>query len=150
MKSIKFSLFILGAIFVFSSCKIGQFNHKAVTTTSFTPQQVRLNLTMNDFEYLGESEIYVSEKTYLGIFTTVDSINGGRKEIHYKKFTKLQGNPVIKINRKLRQATYKVVEQYPEADYFVLVSYTKEVKRMFLGSKKTYKAVIKAYKLKVK
>ena len=148
MKSIKFSLLFFGVVVVLSSCTIGQFNHKTVPSTSFTPQQVRLELTLNDFDYLGETEITVSKRTYLGMFSCLDSINSVYKDIHYKTFTTLYGNNTIQIDKNLEQATYKVIEQYPTADYFVPVSYTKETARLFGGSRITYKAVIKAYKLK--
>jgi len=149
MKSIKFSLLFLGVVIVFSACTIGQFNHKTLPSTSFTPHHVKLNLSMNDFEYLGETEISVSKRTYLGMFTCLDSINGVYKDIHHKTFTTLYGNHNIQINKNLNQAVYKVIEQYPTADYFVSVSHTKEETRLFGGSRITYKAVIKAYKLKI-
>ena len=45
-------------------------------------------------------------------------------------------------------ALYKVVEEYPEADYYVPVIKQTEVERMFLGKFTKESVTLKAYKLK--
>ena len=141
-------LSIVGFALLSTSCTLGRFSHKTVPATSFAPQVVKLNLTLDQFEYLGEVEISVSQKTYFGMFTKLDSINGLPKDIHNKKFTKFYGNKDIPIKGIMKRAAYKAIEEFPDADYYIPVNYQKNVSRMFLGSSKTKKMRIKAYKLK--
>lgn len=141
-------LLIIGFALLCASCTLGKFSHKTAPATSFAPNIVKLDLTMDQFEYLGETEISVQQKTYIGIFTKIDSINGLPKDIHNKKFTKFYGNRDIPVQGIMKRAAYKVIEEFPNADYYVPVNYQKNVSRMFLGSYKTKTMKIKAYKLK--
>jgi len=141
-------LFIIGFALLGAACTLGKFSHKTAPATSFAPGIVKLELTMEQFEYLGETEISVNHKTYLGIFSRLDSINGLPKEPHNKKFVKFFGNHDIPVKGKMKRAAYKVIEEFPNADYYIPVNYQKNVTRMFLGSSKTQKMTIKAYKLK--
>lgn len=149
MKNIKIIYVVLALVLLLSSCSIGRFTHQNSKATSFAPDEVRLELTMDDFDYLGDVQISISQKTYFGIFSKLDTINGVFNDNrHYKKFVKLKGTQDFPIKGRLKRAAYKVVEQYPDADYFVPVSSYKEVQRMFLGSRKTKTMTIRAYKLK--
>ena len=38
--------------------------------------RLRLDMTMDDLNYLGESEISVEYDTYLGVFTKLQKVNG--------------------------------------------------------------------------
>ena len=49
---------------------------------------------------------------------------------------------------KLDKAAYKVMEQFPEARYYQVVSKQRVREKLFLGSNVTEKAVIRAYKFK--
>jgi len=141
-------LSIIGFALFATSCTLGKFSHRTAPATSFTPDIVRLELTMDQFEYLGETEISVDQKTYLGIFTKLISINGVPKDSHNKKFTKFYGNKDIPVNGVMKRAAHKVIEDFPDADYYIPVNYKKNVQRMFLGSSKTKTMKVKAYKLK--
>jgi len=141
-------LFIIGFALFATSCTLGKFLHKTAPATSFTPQVVRLDLTMDQFEYLGETEISVTSKTYFGVFRRIESINGLPKEMRNKKIAVFYGNKDIPVNGIIKRAAYKVIEDFPNADYYVPVSYQKDVNRMFLGNTKTLKMKIKAYKFK--
>ena len=57
-------------------------------------------------------------------------------------------NTNIKLNVNVKMALYKVVEEYPDADYYVPVIKKTEVERMFLGRYVKESVTIKAYKLK--
>jgi hypothetical protein len=141
-------LLIIGFALFATSCTLGKFSYKAVPATSFSPQIVKLELTLDQFEYLGETEISVNQKTYLGIFTILDSINGLPKDYHHKKFTQFYGNKDIPVKGAMKRAAYKVVEDFPDADYYIPVNYQKNIYRMFLGSRKTTTMTIKAYKFR--
>jgi len=139
----------IGFALLCTSCTIGRYSYKTAQATSFTPQIVRLELTMDQFEYLGETEISVTQKTYMGIFTKLDSINGMPKDIRNKKFTEFYGNKDIPVDGIMKRAAYKVIEDFPDADYYIPVSYQKNISYMFLGNSKTETIKIKAYKLKI-
>jgi len=141
-------LLIIGFALFATSCTLGKFSYKTAPATSFTPQIVRLDLTMDQFEYLGETEISVTSKTYFCMFRKIESINGLPKELRNKKITVFYGNKDIPVNGIMKRAAYKVIEDFPNADYYVPVSYQEEVNRMFLGNTKTIKMKIKAYKFK--
>ena len=111
-------LSVIGFTLLCTSCTLGRFTYKTAPATSFTPGIVKLELTMDQFEYLGETEISVSQKTYMGIFTKLDSINGIPKDIRNKKFTKFYGNQDIPVTGILQRAAYKVIEDFPDADYY--------------------------------
>jgi hypothetical protein len=99
---------------------------------------------MKDFEYLGETELSVEYRTYLGVFRSIDVINGekydGKRVVH----TKLPGCAPLVLNR----AAYKVWEEYPEADYLVVSRTQKSTERLLLGAEVKTSARVKAYKLK--
>jgi hypothetical protein len=141
-------LLIIGFALFAASCTMGKFSYKTAPATSFSPQIVRLDLTLDQFEYLGETEISVKQKTYLGIFTILDSINGEPNDFRNKKFTQFYGNKDIPIKGVMKRAAYKVIEDFPDADYYIPVNYQKNVYRMFLGSRKTKIMTIKAYKFR--
>ena len=138
-------LFIIGFALLCTSCTL---THKTVPATSFTPDIVRLDLTMDQFEYLGETEISVTLKTYLGMFRKIEMINGLPKETHNIKRATFYGNKDIPVNGIMKRAAYKVIEDFPNADYYVPVNYQEDIHRMFLGNTKTIKMKIKAYKFK--
>ena len=141
-------LFIIGFTLLCVSCTMGKFSHRTAPATSFTPQIVKLELSLEQFEFLGETEISVTQKKYLGIFKKLELINDLPKDIHNKKFTKFYGNNDIPVKGIMKRAAYKVVEEFPDADYFIPVNYQKNITRMFLGSNVTQKMKIKAYKFK--
>ena len=141
-------LLIIGFVLLCTSCTLGRFSHKTAPATSFTPGIVKLELTMDQFEYLGETQISVTQKTYMGIFTRLETINGLPKDIHNKKFVEFYGNHEIPVKGIMKRAAYKVIEDFPNADYYIPVNYKKEVTRMFLGSTITQTITIKAYKFK--
>jgi len=141
-------LSIIGITLLCTSCTLGRFSHQTAPATSFAPNIVKLELTMEQFEYLGETEISVKQRTYMGMFTKLDSINGLPKDIRNKKFTEFYGNKDIPVKGIMKRAAYKVIEDFPDADYYIPVNHQMNTFRMFMGSYKTRTMKIKAYKLK--
>ena len=114
---------------------------------SYTFDQVRLEMGMNDLEYLGEADISVEYTSYLGLFKSIEKVNGEVYNPTHKKQLSVNKGFIFR-NKKLDIAAYKLVEQYPQADYFQLVFETKDVDKLFLGSVNKEYARVKAYKLK--
>lgn len=139
MKRISSVILVLVATLLAASCSI-------VSRSTFSADRTQLNIGMDDLEYLGETEISVEYSTYLGIFTRVDKVNGAVYDRKVKNFTSLHTNTVLA--RKLNIASHKALEDYPEANYFIVTNQhtTKDV--LFLGSAKVVTAKVKAYKIK--
>jgi hypothetical protein len=126
-----------------SSCSITKYK-------AYSPSSTQLNLQMDDLKFLGEVEINVEYRKYLAAITIIDSINGeayNRQDIKY--FPIYSSNGLTdELLPQLQMASAKVLETYPDADYFIVTSQTKEKHQLFLGSSVSAKARIKAYSLK--
>lgn len=113
---------------------------------SYSFNNVRLEMGMNDLQYLGEREISVEYTSYLWIFKSVDKVNGQKYDPTNKKELTIPRSGFSNCN--LKKAAYKLSEDFPEADYFQIVFETKQVDKLFLGSVHKHSARVKAYKLK--
>lgn len=139
----KFNYFLImvGILFM-TSCG-------SVTKSSvFRPDDVRLNIGMDDLEYLGETEISVSYSVYLGFISVTDKVNGEDYSYMEKKIARFDGPSGGVIRGKLKKAAYKAVEEFPDATYFLTVYSKAEINRLFLGREVTKVAKFRAYKLK--
>jgi hypothetical protein len=147
MKKNIVKLLSLIALLFLSSCS-GLYHYNKVNTISLTPDHVRLNMDMENIELLGSTTISLSSRTYLGIFKTIDSVNNVKYNFREVKKVDLGRRKSISLSKDLRKAAYKVIEEYPDADFYVPVYSQKQVRRLFLGKQQTKTAVIKAFKLK--
>jgi len=143
----KYIVVIVLAVGLLSSCSVK--TTRQLRTATFMPNKVELRETLNDFEYLGEVEVEVSYSRYIGLFSVTHTINGeplsNSKNIIIFHGTK---NLPITLDRHLNKAIFKAYKEYPDADILMPTLLTREKQQMFLGSKITKKAKIKAYKLK--
>jgi hypothetical protein len=128
---------------------------KTTRNSTFAPDRVELRINMQDLQLLGSVEISVAYDTYLfGSITTLRAVNGEPYQPYVlKNETRIDGvNGGILSNlhlgRMMDRATYKVVEEYPDADYFQVVYTKQEVKPLFLGNEIKQTALIKAYSFK--
>lgn len=137
MKIYKLFVLSIGLILCLSSCSV-------VRQSTYSPRAVEHNLCMADFEYLGETEISVEYRTYLGVFRSIDVINGEKYDGKKTVYTKLPGCTSSVLNR----AAYKVWEEYPDADYLVVSRSQRSIERLLLGGEVKTSAKVKAYKLK--
>ena len=119
-----------------------------VQTTSFVPDYVRVEANINDYELLGETTITVESRQYLGFINKIDKINDEDYNFRDVKIVELEGKTNIRLTGDIKKALYKVVEEYPNADYYVPVMKKTEVDRMFLGKYVKKSVTIKAYVLK--
>ena len=120
------------------------------TTKSSSPYNVgtELKLTMNDLEFQGESEISCEYDTYLGFIHQISKINGeDYVPGNDVKLSLPQG--LLNLSGKgMKLAAAKILQEYPEATYFIKVMDTKDTDVMFLGSTTKRTAKIRAYKFK--
>ena len=115
----------------------------------FAPNQVQLNLGMDDLEYLGEAKIDVTYRTYLGFIKVIDTVNNEAYDRTNEKEVALYSQiGTYPLSADVNKAAYKLIEQFPDATYFQPVSLTKVKDRLFLGSINKVEAVVKAYKFK--
>lgn len=139
-----FRILILAALAVLSvSCSITR-------RGSYVPVTSQLNLQMSDLEYLGETEISVEYRTYIGFIRVVDKVNGVKYDIAKKQFAPMNAgaSDSPSIYSTLKKASYKVLDEFPDANYFIVVRTQRNITRLFLGSEKIDKAIVKAYSLK--
>jgi hypothetical protein len=129
------------AAFFFTACG---------TTKSSSPYTVgtRLELSMNDLQFLGESEISCEYDTYFGIIRHLTKVNG---EAYVPGNTTQLNLPASLLNfnnKGMRVAAAKLLQQYPEGTYFQVVMDTKNTDVSFLGSSTKRTVKVRVYKFK--
>lgn len=143
MKLIKYIICACVMVIGLASCSVTRYK-------AYSPTITQLNLQMDDMEYLGESEITVEYRKYLGIITVIDKINGQtyeRKEI--KQFPIFSNGSISdNLMSHLQMSSYKLLEDYPDADYFIVTNQKSERQQLFLGSTIKAEARVKAYLLR--
>jgi len=147
---IRIFLFLLTISFsvLFTSC-MGTNTIKSSRTASFYPDIVRYDLTSADIEYLGEMDISVAYRRYLGVFRVFEQINDEEVSNRTRNSISLYGDKNLPVGPLLRRAMYDVHARYPEADFLIPVYVIDEVETLFLGRKVRKSAKIKAYKLNI-
>lgn len=132
------------AIVGLSSCV----SHHAVNKTYFRPDEVRLELNMQDMEYVGQVTVETEYKRYLGLLIKMLTINGEPYNSRQYTISDLALNPYVHCSKYIQKALYKVTDTYPEADYAIPTFYKKEVEHMFGGKIIKESMIIKVYRLK--
>ena len=131
-----------------SSC-FGTYTNKTMRTGTLMPNMVRLDLTLDDFELLGEMEVSVQFHRYIGIFNIINQINEEPFDRRHRNSVSLYGHRNIPLyNGVIREALYKVHVKIPDADFVVPVNFISETDKMFLGRKVKGVLKVKAYKIK--
>ena len=121
--------------------------YQKAPAVSMTPE-VRMNINLDDVEFLGETTITVNSRTYFGIFHRINKVNNITFDRRRNTTVNLYGDLKMNIPNDLKYAAEKVLTEFPDADFFSPGVYKEEVDRMFLGRIKTETMVIKAYKYK--
>lgn len=148
MKKLIWIITILIVPVIFTSCS-NFYTYSQKRSISLTPDFVRLNVDINDFEYLGQTEISVSSRQYIGFIKVIDSINNRPYNYRDIRVTELSGPADINLRNEMKKAAYKVVDEFPEATYYVISNDYKQINRMFLGKKEVHRMEIQAFKYKV-
>ncbi len=136
---------LAACVLVLASCSVSR-----IAVSSPDIKRLELNITMDDLEYLGESEISVEYRRYLGFIRVVDMVNGKEKDKNETKVLTVSSNAFASgcFSGALGKAAYKLADEFPTADYYRVSSKQKQGTRLFLGGHYTVKAKVKAYKLK--
>lgn len=100
--------------------------------SDFRPQVTRLELTMDDYQYLGDVTVEVEYKTHLGA-PRIYTVNGEKYDPRFYRETQIAFGRNIKLGP-LSKALYKVTDTYPDADFLVPAAFTDEVQYM-LGAR---------------
>ena len=141
MNKIRNLLIVVLSLFLLSGC--GTISK----VSTLKPGIVQLQINMSDLNYLGDTEINVSYRTYLKFISVIDEVNGAEYNSSDVKIVNLESLNLL-FSKQLKRATYKVIEDYPNAAYYQVI-YKKTTKdRLFLGSEVKSKALIKAYSFK--
>lgn len=129
-----------------SSCAVNV-SRKAMRTTTFMPDVVRLDLTLDDFEQVGETTVTFSYNTYLGAIRVLQDINGKEVAKRNVNSVKTYGRTWLPVGPYLERALYDAQLEIREAEIFIPVSIITEQENMFLGArvKKTMK--VRAFKI---
>lgn len=148
MKRLLLSLtMITFMVLSFSSCS-GLQQMSGVQSASFVPDYVRVDANINDYAQLGETTVTIESRRYLGFINKLDKVNGEDYDFRDVKVIELEGETNINLRGDIKKALYKVVEEYPNADYYVPVMKKTEIERMFLGRYVKESVTLKAYILK--
>ena len=88
--------------------------------------------------------------TYIGFISVIDSINGVPYDGVEKKYVRLglETSQDMRLYSRLKRASFKLLEDFPDAEYFVVTRQTKSKTNLFLGGDVTATAKVKAYRLK--
>lgn len=130
------------------SCSMGSYYANTVRTMDLAPGLVKLDLTMADFEYIGSVKVDVSYRTYLSGIMVYDTINHLPYDRRVTRTVHFTGDKGMYLSLPIQKATYKVVDTYPQADYYVPIYRDKQTEKMFLGSRTTESVIFKVYKQK--
>lgn len=121
--------------------------YQKAPAVSMTPE-VRMNIGLDEVEFLGETTITVSSRSYFGIYNRIDKVNGVTFDRRRNTAVNLYGDLAMNIPGELKYAAEKVLKDFPNADFFSPGVYKEEVTNLFLGKIKTKTMVVKAYKYK--
>lgn len=146
-KNIKTLLSVTVISLLLSSCSV--YTSSNIKTGTTMPNDVRLNMTLDDYEFLGKTEIEAEYHRYFGFITYLNTINGQSVTNNFN-YVDLKGRRHIPIdgNRQLSKALFKAYKEYPDADFLMPTMSTMEVQQMFLGRKIKVTAKVKAYKIR--
>lgn len=147
MVKYKFIIITTLVVTLFTSCGT-LYEKNKVRTTSLIPDIVRLDMNIEQLELLGEQQISVDYRTYLGFIHALDSINNVAYDRRNITKVVFKGTKDFILPRYLNHAAVKVIEAFPDADYYVPMYSSCKENRMFLGRKTQKTMIIKAYKLK--
>ena len=146
--------YLIVATFILSSCNgmLGMRTVRNTRSASFMPDQVRLNVTMDDYQYISTQEVSVSYKQYFGFLNIFNEINKQPVAVRNINIVNLYGNPNLPpVNSPhLLRALYAAMVSAPDADFVVPVSVVTEEQKMFGGSTIVKTLKVKLYKIKEK
>lgn len=144
MKVIKILTLVI-AVLGMASCGTMQ------KTNAYKVSSTKMELGMEDFVFLGESEISCEYDTYLGFIKRLNTVNGevfnpGEK-ISLRVAT---NNSSLLGSTGMKYAAARLLKKYPDAHYFQVVSDVKNTDVLFLGATTKRVAKVRVYKFRDK
>lgn len=139
MKQLKTLILLVSIVLGVSSCG---------TVSTSTPFAVspKMEITMQDLTFLGESEISCDYDTYLGFIRSINTVNGEMYNPGNKTSFSLPISGLKFPNKALNLAAAKILKDYPEAEYVQVVMEKKSTDVLFLGSSTQRTAKVRVYK----
>ena len=146
MNRIKYIVPMLMFVLLMNSCITSTHTSKR---NRFIPDVdvVRLDLNLNDFEIVGETEINVLYHKYFGIITVIDEVNGVRYDPYNTYKTRISGVSFGPFSQ-LGNATTKIIDELPNADYYHVVYDKKKREPLLFGKVVKETALIRGYNIK--
>lgn len=138
----------LVAVMALATSCVSQHNVNRAYTPA-KPDIVRMNVTMADYDYLGDVTMEVTYKRY-GLIQKVLTINGNEYDPRNYTVTNIDFANRIAMSKWMRQACYKIVETYPNADYIMPVSARSEYEHMLGGRNVKETLTVKVFALSKK
>lgn len=130
MKRTLYAWLLALPLLILSSCVSQQNINK--NYGSFRPDQIRLEMSMADYNYLGDVTVEVEYKTYLGIFHKLLTVNGEPYNPRFVTKTNIRMNQRVSLGY-MKKALYKVTDLYPNADFILPVSEQEIIEHMPMG-----------------
>lgn len=113
-----------------------------------TPDKVRLELTMQDYEYLGDVTMEVTYKTYFGSVGKILTINGEAYNPRFYRSAQIRWNKDVRVSSVMEKALYKIGDTYPDADYIMPVRQERVYDHMLGGREIRETLTVKVFALK--
>ena len=140
------SISLIFIIFL-GSCSVTDIN-KSSRSANFAPDLVKMQVTPDDYQLLGEVEVTSQYCRYFCIIKIMDHINGSKANRRVNKSMQLYGDKWTDLSKSLRRAMYKVHEKYPSGEIVVPAYKIVEKKKMFLGRRVKERLKVKVYRIK--
>lgn len=103
-------------------------------------------MNLNNFEVLGDVEVSVQYRTYLGCIHLFDKVNDEPYNNRITQQVRFVGYGEMGLSIPIQKATYKVIKTFPNADYYVPILTEKKVEGMLFGSFISEKVQFRVYK----
>ena len=136
-------LFTLLALLALTTSCVSQKNNAGFAVK---PNEVRLEIGMDDLTFLGTGNVEIEYKKY-GAITKIYTVNGTNYDPRNFTETTLSVRLPMGANM-LQKALYKVQDTYPDAEFAIPVCHKKEVMYMNGGRIIRETMSVKTYKLK--
>lgn len=133
-------------LLLMSSCATHRQTSTGVKLPINSPDKLEYILNLKNQTLLGEVEVSVDSRTYFGFIRKIDKINDEepvRRDHKDVSFTVKNNGYRVGITSK---GNYKVLESFPDADYFMISGTTSTKTNMVLGSFNRRTVTYQAYK----
>jgi len=152
MKIIK--IIIIAALAISLSGCFGTNTMTGLRSMRVTPDYVEMHMSMNDFEFIGDTKATIKYNVYIGLIPALMEVNGKEATRRNVNTVETGGTSFFlfanwtSMGGYIQRALYDVKKEFPDAEILVPVMNIMETERMFLGKKNFQTLTVRAYKLK--